>query len=212
VTWPPPLPSSRTLVVAGLAVVAVSLAALGSWVWWDAQQRRQLAAAAEVLARVPTAQAPDASAEARLAATRDLEALLQRYPSARTVPVTAYELGNLRFAAGQYVPARAAYEIALQRGATGTVGALARAAVARTWETERDFGRAAEAYGTLITHLGPRSFMYEDALIDQARCLELAGKRPEAIATYQRVLKEIPAARRADDVRSRLASLGIAAR
>jgi hypothetical protein len=54
--------------------------------------------------------------------------------------------------------------------------------------------------------------MYEDALIDQARCLELAGKRPEAIATYQRVLKEIPAARRADDVRSRLASLGIAAR
>jgi hypothetical protein len=89
---------------------------------------------------------------------------------------------------------------------------MARAAVARTWEAERNFGRAAEAYGALSAQVAPRSFMYEDALVDQARTLELAGKKDEAIAAYQRVLKELPAARRADDVRSRLASLGIAAR
>lgn len=212
-TWPPTLPATHTLVVAGLVVVAVALAALGGWLWSDAQQRRELAAAAEVLARVQSAQAPDATADARLAAARDLEQLLQRYPSARTVPVAAYELGNLRFAAGEYGAARAAYDVALRRGATGLVGAMARAGAARrTWEAERDFGRAAEAYGALVAQLPPRSFLYEDALIDQARTLELAGKKTEAIAAYQRVLKEVPAARRAEDVRSRLASLGTATR
>jgi hypothetical protein len=89
---------------------------------------------------------------------------------------------------------------------------MARAGVARTWEAERDFGRAAEAYAALVQQLDPRSFMYEDALIDQARTLELAGKKTEAVAAYQRVLKEVPAARRSDDVRSRLASLGTTAR
>jgi tetratricopeptide (TPR) repeat protein len=212
VTWLARLPPARTLVIAGIVILAVALAALGGWAWWEVQQRRQVAAAAEVLARVPAAQAPDATTEARLAAMRDLEGLLQRYPSARTVPIAAYELGNLRFAAGEYAAARAAYEISLQRGASGVLGAMARAAVARTWEAERNFGRAAEAYGALSAQVAPRSFMYEDALVDQARTLELAGKKDEAIAAYQRVLKELPAARRADDVRSRLASLGIAAR
>lgn len=206
------MPPARALIVGGLVLVAAALAALGGWLWWDAQQRRQVAAVAEVLARVPAAQAPDATAEAKLAASRELEALLQRYPSARTVPLAAYELGNLRFAAAQYAGARAAYEIALQRGATGALAAMARAAAARTWEAERNFDRAAEAYGDLVGHLAPRSFMYEDALIDQARTLELAGKKTEAIAAYQRVLKEMPAARRAEDVRSRLASLGTSTR
>jgi tetratricopeptide (TPR) repeat protein len=211
-TWPPALPSGRVLLLAGLAVVVVALAAVGGWLWWDAEQRRILGAHAEVIARVPPALAPDATAEVRQTAMRDLEQLLARYPSARTVPEAAYELGNVRFAAGQYAAARTAYELALERGATGLVRTLARAALARTWEAERDFGRAAEAYGALARDLEPRSFLFEDALMDQARTLELAGKKDDAIATYQRMLKEVPTTRRAEDVRSRLASLGVNAR
>lgn len=210
--WPSTLPSTRTLIVVGLVVVGVALAALGGWAWWDAHQRRILAAAAEVMARAQAAEAPDATAEARQAAARDFEQLLQRYPSARFVPTAAYELGNLRFAAGQYAAARAAYEISLQHGGAGLVGAMSRAGLARTWEAERDYVRAAEAYGALVQHLDPRSFMYEDALIDRGRMLELAGKKAEAIEVYQRLLKEIPTAKRSEDVRSRLASLGTAAR
>jgi tetratricopeptide (TPR) repeat protein len=206
------LPSMRTLIIIGLAVVVVGLAGLGGWLWWEAHQRRILEAHAEVIARVQPALAPDATAEARTAAMRDLEQLLARYPSARTVPEAAYELGNLRFAAGQYAAARGTYELAVQRGATGLVGALARGGVARTWEAERDFPRAAEAYAALVKDLDPRSFLYEDALMDQARSLEMAGKKDEAIAVYQRILKEVPTAKRADDVRTRLASLGTAAR
>jgi tetratricopeptide (TPR) repeat protein len=210
--WPPALPSTRTLLIAGLTALTVALAAVGGWVWWAAQERRTEAAVAEAMVRVQPAQAPDATAEARLTAIRELEQLLQRYPSARGVPAIAYELGNQRFATGQYSAARTAYDLALQRGASGLMAALARAAIARTWEAERDYARAAEAYAALVKHLDARSFMFEDALIDQARMLELSGKKAEAIEAYQRVLKEVPAARRADDVRSRLASLGIAAR
>ena len=206
------LPTPRTLIIAGLALVAVALAAFGGWAWWNAQQRQALEATAEVLARVQPALAPDATADARLTGARELEQLLERFPSARSVPSVAYELGNLRFAAGQPAAARAAYELSLQRGATGLIGVMARAGVARTWEAERDFGRAAEAYAALVASLDPRSFLYEDALIDQARVLELGGKRDEAIAIYQRILEELPTATRADDVRSRLASLGTAAR
>ena len=202
------LPTPRTLVIGGLALVAVALAAFGGWAWWDAQHRRALGDTAEVLARVQPALAPDATAEAKLTGARELEQLLERFPSARTVPSVAYELGNLRFSAGQYAAARAAYDVALQRGATGVIAAMARAGVARTWEAERDFTRAAEAYAALATSLEPRSFLYEDALVDQARALELSGKKAEAVMIYQKILKELPTAKRSDDVRSRLASLG----
>jgi len=212
VNWTLTLPSARTLVVAGLVLVGVALAAFGGWAWWDADQRRTMAVVAEVMTRVYAAEAADATADAKQAAIRDLEQLLQRYPSARTVPAEAYELGNLRFAAAQYAGARAAYELARQRGARGLIAVMARAGVARSWEAERDYGRAADAYAALVKELDPRSFLYEDALIDQARALELGGKKAEAIAAYQRVLKEVPTAKRSDDVRSRLASLGISAR
>ena len=207
-TWPP----VRTLVIAGVAVAIVALAAFGGWAWWDAQQRRTMAATAEVLARVQPALAPDATAEVKLAAAKDLEQILERYPSARSVPDAAYELGNVRFSSGQYAPARTAYELALQRGASGLVATMSRAGVARTWEAERNFNQAATAYDALVKSLDSRSFLYEDALLDQARVLELAGKKAEAIAIYQKLLKEVPTAKRSDDVRSRLASLGTAAR
>ena len=207
-TWPP----VRTLVIAGVAVVIVALAAFGGWAWWEAQQRRTMAATAEVLARVQPALAPDATAEVKLAAAKDLEQILERYPSARSVPDAAYELGNVRFSSGQYGPARTAYELALQRGASGLVATMSRAGVARTWEAERNFNQAATAYDALVKSLDSRSFLYEDALLDQARVLELAGKKAEAIAIYQKLLKEVPTAKRSDDVRSRLASLGTAAR
>ena len=205
-------PSVRTLAIAGVAVVVVLLIALGGWLWYDAQQRRVQAAYAEVTARVQAALGAEAPAESKVTAARDLEAWLGRYPSARPVPEAAYELGNVRFGLGQFASARTAYELALQRGASGTLRGLVRVALARTWEAERDFGRAADAYGALVKDLDARNFLYEDALLDQARTQELAGRKAEAVATYQKLLKDVPTARRAEDVRIRLAALGTASR
>lgn len=205
-------PSARTIAIAVVAVVVLLLAGFGGWLWYDAQQRRVQEAYAEVVARVQLAQAPDAPAETTVTATRDLEQWLSRYPSARAVPQAAYELGNLRFGLKLYAAARSAYELSLQRGASGTLRPLVQASLARTWEAERDFARAADAYGALLKDLSPRSFLYEDALLDQARMFELAGRKADAVAAYQKLLKDVPTARRAEDVRIRLAALGTASR
>ena len=211
-SWPPTLPSTRTLVIAVLIVVVIGLVAFGGWAWWDASQRRVTAAYAEVSARLQEAEAPDAPTEAKVTAARDLENLLTRYPSARAVPQAAFQLGNLRLAARNYAGARAAYELSLQHGAPPMIAALARSGIARSWEAERDFAKAVDAYAALVKSLDVKSFAYEDALLDWARSLELAGRKDEAVTTYQRLLKDVPNARRADDVRTRLAALGTAAR
>jgi tetratricopeptide (TPR) repeat protein len=207
-TWP----ETRTLVIAGVIAAVVLLAAGGGWLWYEAQQRRVAAAHAEAMTRVLAARAPQATAEARAAAAAGLEDVIARYPSAPTVPQAAYELGNLKYDAKQYGAARRAYEIALTRGSSATVRTLARVGLGYTWEGERDYAKAIDAYQTLVKDLGPRDFMYEDTLMSLARAQELAGKKTEAVETYRKLLKDVPASRRAEDVRTRLAALGGGAR
>jgi tetratricopeptide (TPR) repeat protein len=204
VAWP----AARTLVATGLGVVLVGAIAVGGWYWYDTQQRRVGAAYAEVMTRAYAAQAPQAGSDARASVARDLEQLIAQHPSGPSAAEAAYELGNLRYAAQQYPAARGAYELAVARGGSPTVRTLARVSIGYTWEAERNFPKAVEAYQRVATELGPKDFLYEQALLDLARAQELAGRQPDAVATYQRVLKELPAARRADDVRARLAVLG----
>jgi tetratricopeptide (TPR) repeat protein len=201
-------PPTRTLVAAGIALVILAAAALGGWYWYDTQQHRIAAAYAEAMTRAQAAHAPQATADARARAAQDLEHVIAQYPSGASAAEAAYELGNLRYAARQYAPARGAYEVAIARGGGPTVRTLARASIGYTWEAERDFGKAVEAYQAVANDLDPNDFLYEQVLLDLARAQELAGRKADAIATYQRVLKDLPAARRADEVRSRLAALG----
>jgi len=201
-------PSRRTLLVLAGAVLAVLLLGGAAWFWYAAEQRRAMAAYADVMVRVAAAEGPQATAEARAAAARDLEAILARYPSAAAAPQTAYQLGNVRYGAGQYAAARAAYEVVLARGATGTLRTLAQAGRGYTWEAERDWAKAMDAYRAALATLGPKDFYYEALLVDLARTQELAGRKDEAVETYRRILKELPQARRGEEVRARLMRLG----
>jgi tetratricopeptide (TPR) repeat protein len=207
-TWP----ERRTLVIAGLVLVVGLLVATGGWLWYAAQQREVSAAYAATMTRVAAARAPRAPAEARAAAAAELEQLIGRYPSAAAVGEAAYELGNLKYDATQYAAARSAYQVALARGVAGTLRTLSRAGVAHTWEAERDYAKAIEAYRALIKDLGPKDFLYEDTLMDLGRAQELVGEKLQAAETYRRLLKDVPASRRADDVKTRLAALGAPAR
>jgi tetratricopeptide (TPR) repeat protein len=202
------LPSPRTLVAAGIGVVLVAAIALGGWYWYDTQQRRVAAEYAEVMARASAAQAPQAAGDARARAAQDLERVIAQYPSGDSAAEAAFELGNLRYASQQYPAARGAYELAVARGGSPTVRTLARSSIGYTWEAERNFAKAVETYQALAADLRPDNFLFEQALLDLGRVQELAGRAPEAIATYQRLLKELPSARRADDVRARLNALG----
>jgi tetratricopeptide (TPR) repeat protein len=204
------LPTPRTLIAAGLGTLVVLLIGGGVWFWIAAERDRTQAVHAEALAQAH-AGTSQATPAAKTAAAGALEAALAQAPGAALAAQSAYELGNLRFDLGAYAPARAAYGVALATaGGTTTVRTLARAAIATTWEAERNFPQAVEAYTVALVGQKPGEFYYEDLLIGLARSQELAGKRDDAIQTYRRLLRDVPKLRRETEVRGRLASLGVA--
>ena len=202
------LPPTRTLGVAGAVAIVLAAALAGGWYWYDTQQRRVAAAYAEVLTRVYAAQSPQAPADERARAQQALEQILAQHPSAGPVAEAAYELGNLRYAARQWAPARGAYEIAAARGASPTVRALARTSIGYTWEAERDWAKAIETFQAVARELGPRDFLFDEVQFALARVQELGGKPADAITTYERVLKDTPTAPRIEEAKQQLMRLG----
>lgn len=204
------LPQVSRRTVLGLAagfVVAAALAVAG-WYWYSAEQNRALTAYAETMARARTAESSQAKPEDRAAAVRELAATLALFPSSSAAAQAAYQLAGLRYDAGEYAAARGAYQIAVARAGSATLRALARAGIGYTWESEREYAKAIDAYQTALAGLGPKDFYYESLLLDLGRGQELAGRKAEAIGTYQRVLKELPQGKRAEAVRARLMTLG----
>jgi len=205
-------PSPRALITTGLALLVAMLGLGGGWFWYSAQQERANSVHAEALARAGAARGGQqpAAPNAGAAAMQTLETALAQAPGAGLAAQSAYELGGLRFDAGQYPAARAAYEIAIVKAASPTIRTLARAAIAAAWEAQQDYPKAIDAYTTALSGEGAGQFYFEDLLLGLGRAQELAGRRDEAIQTYKRVLKEIAKPRREPEVRGRLASLGAA--
>ena len=202
------LPPWRTLGIVAVAVLAIALIGAAAWFWNASQQQRGSSVYASALTRHRVADGPQVPPEARNAAITELERVLAEYPSNVMAPQAAYLLGNLRFAAGQYDRARAAYQITVARAAAGTMSTLARAGIGYAWEAERKFPEATRAFEAALADLKPTSFYYEELLSDLARTQERAGQKDAAIATYRRILKDLPKSPRAPEIRTRLASLG----
>lgn len=204
------LPESRLLRLAiqiAAALAVLGLLAGGGWAWYRVQEARSEAALAEAWVLVQQAEASVGSVEARTRAIQALEAVVSRYPRYSGSIQAAFELGNLRYAAGEYGAARGAYQVALARGATGTVRALAALGIGYTWEAEKNWASAQEAYGAAARDLGPKDFLFEEILMDLARAQEMAGKPAQALETYQRLLKDLPNPKRGDEIRTRIADL-----
>ena len=202
------LPSARTLLIGVAAFVVAGLLAGGGWYWQATTQQRAMAVYAEAMTKAQPAQNPDATGETRAAAIRELEAALTQNPSGRGAAQVAYLLGNLRFQSQQYPQARAAYELALARGASRTLQTLSRGGVAYTWEAERNYPKAVDAFKAALEGLGPKDFFYEELLLGLGRTQELGGQKAEATATYRRAVTELPNSRRLDEIKARLAELG----
>jgi len=199
------------LIVAA-AVLGLALIGLGGWAWYRAQESKAAVALFNALELAQKAEAPAAPAGSAEAAVQALEAVLREHSSASVGPQAAFRLGQLHYAAGRYAQARGAYEIALAKGGSKTLRGMTQLGLGYTWESERNYARAQATYEALLKGLGPADFLFEEALLDLARVQELGGQRPAAVATYERVLKEVPATRRGDDIRTRLASLQSAAK
>lgn len=197
----------RLAIQTGITLVAVVLLALGGWYWYESRESRGHLALADALNLAFQAQGPGASAEAREKAIQALQSVMSDYPRLSALPQAAYQLGNLRYRAGEYGAARGAYEVALAKGATGTVRTLSALGIGYTWEAERAYDKALAAYEAAARNVGPADFLYEESLLDVARAQELGGKPSAALETYRRILKDVPAGRRSDEVRSLLAKL-----
>jgi len=202
------LPTRRTLLLGSVTVLVVAALAAGGWYWRTVSQRHAMAAYADALTKAQPALSPQATADARAAGIRDLEAALTQYPSGPGAAQVAYELGNLRFDAQQYGQARGAWELAVAQGAPRTLRTLSQGGVAYTWEAERNYAKAVDAFKTALTGLGPKDFYYEELILGLGRTQELAGQKAEAIATYRRALGELAQSRRVEEIKALLAALG----
>jgi tetratricopeptide (TPR) repeat protein len=188
-------------------LVVIGIAGAGGWAWYRAAETRSRQAFADIAALSQRLQEPGATPADRSRTIQALEVFIQEHSRSSSIPQAAYRLGNLRYEAGQYGPARGAFELALAKGASGTLRTLCAVGVAYTWEAEKDYARADTAYQATIRTLGPRDFLYEELLTDLARVQELAGNTKAAAETYQRLLRDVPDTRRADDIRGRLAAI-----
>jgi tetratricopeptide (TPR) repeat protein len=193
------------LAAVALAIIGVVVAV--GWTWYQWQQSRGLAALSDASALVQQAETPDAPSGTRERAIHALEVVIADHPRLSALPQAAYQLGNLKYSAGQYPAARAAYELAIAKGASGALRALAAMGIGYAWEAEKNYAAAAQAYATAAQDLGPKDFLYEEAFIAQARVEALAGKPAVALRIYERLLRELPGSRHAEDLRNRVAKL-----
>ena len=199
------------LKIAGV-VAALALVGTAGWLWLRAEEARGQAALAGAAEAVQQGDGPLATAEGRQKAIGLLQGVLTQHGRSGAAAQAAYQLGNLQYQAGDYAAARAAYEIALAKGAGGSLRTLSASGVGYTWEAQKNYASAVTAYDAAARGLGSKQFFFEEALLDLARAQALAGKPAEARATYQRLLKDAPETRRAEDIRGRLAALDPAAK
>ena len=207
---PPAISDSRWIrlgLQAAAGILIVVLVAAGAWVWYRSHESRGLAALAEATTLVQHAESPQATPEVRAKAITALEAVVTQYPRFSAIAHASYQLGNLKYAAGEYNQARAAYELTVAKSSPGTIRTLAAMGVGYTWEVEKNYAKAALAYETAVKGLGAKDFLYEDVLMADARVQELSGKPDVALDIYQRLLRELPDSRHAENLRIRIAGL-----
>lgn len=205
--WLREQPWTRWVVLGLGAVIVVGLGWAG-WTAWNSRYESQgIMAFAQARTLVAQAQTPGAGADVRERAEKALQAVIEVYPGLSSVAQAAYLLGNLRFSAAQYPQARASFELARARAGSSSLAALAGLDIGYCWEAEKNYDAAEKAYLSVISSAKPKDFLYEEAMVDAARAQELAGKRAAAVETYQRLLKDLPDTRRAEEIRSRVANL-----
>ncbi len=195
-------------VVLGLGVVIVVGLGWAGWAAWKSRYESHGSMAfAQARTLVAQAETPGAAADARERAEKALQAVIADYPRLSSVAQAAYLLGNLRFGAAQYPQARSSFELARAKAGSSSLAALAGLDIGYCWEAEKNYEAAEKAYLSLISGAKPKDFLYEEAMVDAARAQEIGGRRAAALETYQRLLKDLPDTRRAEEIRSRVARL-----
>ena len=178
----------RLGVKAGGVVLVLAVLGVAGWLWLRAEDTRGQVALAASTELVQQADGPQATTDSRTKAIAALQLVLAQHGRSSAA-------------------VQAAYELTLAKGASGSLRTLAASGVGYTWEAEKNYASAVTAYEAVARAVPAGQFFFEDAQLDLARAQALAGKPTEAVATYERVLKDVPDTRRAADIRARIAAL-----
>jgi TolA-binding protein len=186
------------------ALVLVLAVAIGVfWAWRQRAQERASALLAEAMV-ITDAQIVEAGSgtfpattntypteRARSeAAVAKFQAVLQEYPSSRAAVTARYELASLLVSLGRPQEAEQQYR-ELADSDRGIHGRMARMALA---ELQVNAGRYDEAIQTYRDAAARKDeeLPVDGVLMQLGRAYTLAGKRAEALQTYQRIVSEFP--------------------
>ncbi len=201
---------NRLLVLgSGLALAALVALVLGTRAYFQWKENK---AARELWPFLNQAgelmQAPYNADPATVAALeKTLQARIDAYPDTRATVYARYYMGGLAFLRGDYDLSIKQYRAALAGGKDpGVMKYLLREGLARSLEAKGDYTGAAAAYRDAAA-IGEAD-MKAQSRLGEARTLDLAGKKAEAVALYNQVLRESPESRWRELIRIRLAQMG----
>src|SRR5262245_22961602 len=203
----------RSLIIAGVAVVALAAAVAGG-IWYS---RSNAADAAAGLAAVhkamdapivasggPAGMLTFTSTQSRAQEVlQRAESLLAAHPSSRQARWAAYWKAVALKDLGRHDEALATLSPLTTLSDEPFLSALSRMQSAQVSEAKGDLAAAAESYASLAASAPPR-FPAEMALMNQARLLDAQGKTEEARAIYRRVAQEYPESPYASDAAKRI--------
>lgn len=211
--------NQRSILLGGVALLVVAILGAGYW-YWQRQQLEEasaLLAAARVIATAPITppQLPTINGPAPppqpggfpTESARDLAALQKFREAAATFPSTQaglaaqYQVGSLLAEMGKLSEAEQAFADVIKRSANSLYGRMSRLGVATL---QLRSGRVDPAIQTLqeLSQRTDTDLPVDGILMQLGDAFRRAGRMPEAIRAYTRIIDEFPESAYASDARA----------
>jgi tetratricopeptide (TPR) repeat protein len=197
----------RWTLLAVASVLLLTLVGAGIWSWLGRREDAAHQALGTLLVSAQGAIGSGDAAELEAAATA-LRQFIASHSGTQAGHQASYVLGQVEFRRSQWDAAATAFGEASRRD-RGSIGGLSRLGQGYAHEAKGDTAEALKVYQQALDGLGPKDFLYGDLLLAKARAQELTNDSAGAVATYKQYLKDLPTADRVQDVRIRLALLGV---
>jgi len=204
---------NQSKIAAGIFAVVVVLALVfGGRAYFQWQDRK---AAAEIWPYLKQARAmmmtPTGVESANMASMEQtISSLVSKHKGTKTALFAQYFLGNIAFLRGDYEASLSRYNEAIKK--TGRkdqlMTFLLNIGAGSSLEASGNYAGAAESYRKAADAAGSvDSSKRTIAQLDEARALELAGKKSEAVALYRRIIEENPESIQKDLVEIKIARM-----
>jgi TolA-binding protein len=209
----------REVGIAAIAVILISIAAIGYFAWQSRVEGRAGALLAEAIivsdARVGPPPAPGTPAtgpsfptdrEKYEATAAKFKAVADQYPSSDAGLFARYREASTQMALGNPKEAAAAYQQVIDRAGSKLYGQMAQLGLAEAQAREGQYDSAINTYRGLADNKdGPLPL--DGILMQLGRTYLEAGKATEAQQTFNRVVEEFPESPFSGDARKELDSL-----